>query len=148
MKFQSLLKNAVSQAPGSSFLVTKNVVATAVLTTATNLTTAATGRLFLKNIILDTDSTGLNSTVNAFTINVAGNTFGATALLSQVTSALGANVSLSFLGATPTTYKGAVIDAGANLTFQVATAAATGVGKIRMTLEFVRLDENAQCVAA
>ena len=142
------VKNAVIKASGSTFFVTKKILATAVLTTASDLTTTATGRLAIMGITLQTDATGLNSTSNAFTITQNG-TFGAATLVSQITSGLGANVSLSYGGGThPTTGMQAVLDSGSKLQFQVASAAATGLGYIQVTVEFKRVDENAQCTNA
>ena len=148
-KLQQEVKNVVRRSVGTTFFVSKTVLATNVLTTATDLTTKATGKLAIKNIYLETDSTGLNSTGNAFTITVSGNTYGSATVVSQVTSGLGASVSLSFAGSTTlTTYKQMVLDAAAKLQFQVASAAATGAGYIRITVEFVRVDENAYCYSA
>lgn len=149
-KLRSQVKNAVTKAVGSEFWITKTVVATSVLTTATDLTTAATGKLHVEDIQIDTDGTGLNSTANAFTITqTGGGAFGALTLVSQVTSGLGANVSMNFYGGVkPTTGVTSTLDGGTKLQFKVATSAATGAGNIRISVLFRRIDENAQCNAA
>lgn len=133
---------------GERFWVKKALTSSGITTSAQDLTTVANGDLKIIDIVLETDATGLNSTGNAFTITKSGDSFGASTLVSQVTSGLGANVSLAITGDThPTTGKVGLVRAGGKLQYQVASSAATGAGILKVSVCFERVDENADIKA-
>lgn len=144
--------------PGSSFWVKKTITSSGITTSAQSLTTAATGQLYVKQVIVKTDSTGLAGGTN-FTI-LSSNANGVVNILVETVANLGANVTKVLSGVatagdtttsdgTPTvTSLNTILEAGKKLQYLNTSAVGTGAGTIDVFVEFVRIDNNASCKAA
>lgn len=156
-KLQNSIKNAVTKAAGSSFWVKKTITSSTLLTTAQDLTTAATGQLFVKEIIVKTDSTGLAGATN-FEI-LSNNAKGVVNIFVETVANLGANITKVMSGggigadtstsdARPSvTALPTVLEAGKKIRYIGTSSAGTGAGTIDVFINFERIDENAQCQA-
>lgn len=154
MKFQNAVKNAVTKAQGASFWVKKTITSSSITTSAQALTTAATGQLLVKQIIVKTDATGLAGGTN-FQI-LSNNAKGLANIAVETVANLGANVTkvLSIGHATADNTTGAgnftvtsiptILESGKVLQFSNTSAAGTGVGTIDVFVQFERIDANAQ----
>lgn len=143
------VKLAVTRASGSEFFVSKTLISSNNTVAAQNLTSVASGRIYIYDIVLKTDSTGLAGGTN-FVISTT-NAKGTTTVLAETVTNLGANKTVSMqnpktqasLNSNPT-----VLEAGAKLQFATTVAAGTGAGTIDIIIYCVRVDENAQLTNA
>ena len=157
MSFSSRLKNKVVKAQGSSFWVKKTITSSGLLTTAQSLTSAATGQLFVKEIIVKTDATGLAGATN-FEI-LSDNAKGVVNVFVETVANLGANItkvmSAGAIQAETTTSDAhptvtalpTVLEAGKKLQYIGTGVAGTGAGTIDVFVCFERIDEGALCSA-
>ena len=90
MGLTSRIKNRVIKAVGGTFWVKKTITSSALLTTAQDLTTVATGQLFIKEIVVKTDATGLAGATN-FEI-LSNNAKGVVNIFVETVANLGANI--------------------------------------------------------
>lgn len=146
---------AVNQAGSSEFWVTKTITSSTITTSAQDLTTTATGRLFVKQIIVKTDTTGLAGGTN-FTI-LSNNANGVVNILVETIGNLGASATKVLAGVataadtttsdgTPTvTSLPTVLEAGKKLQYLNTGGVGTGAGVIEISVLFQRVDANAKC---
>ena len=158
MSFSARLKNKVVKAAGSSFWVSKTIVSSTVLTTAQSLTTVASGRLAVVQIIVKSDATGLvgptnfeilsdnaKGLVNIF-VETAANL--ASAVKTHVLNGAGINADTTTVdGVASVTAVPTILEAGKKLQFIGTSSAGTGAGTIDVFVKFERIDENADCKA-
>ncbi len=158
MSFSDRLKDKVVKAQGSVFWVKKTITSSAITTAAQDLTSVATGQLFVKEIVVKTDATGLAGATN-FEI-LSNNAKGVVNIFVETVANLGANITkvmsagaiqaeTSASDAHPTvTALPTVLEAGKKLRFIGTASAGTGAGTIDVFVCFERIDENATCKAA
>jgi hypothetical protein len=155
--FKQDLKNSIKRLGGSTFWIKATLTSSAIpLDSGTPLaiTTAATGRLFIKNVILQTDATGLAGGTNfeLATTNVKGKLKFAV----ETVANLGANVTKQLAdtggqNANGTVAAGTftvqsiqtVLEEGQTITAANSVGAGTGAGTIDVYIQFERIDENA-----
>lgn len=156
--FSSRVKNKVVKASGSTFWVKKTITSSALTTTAQDLTSTATGQLFIKEVIVKTDATGLAGATNLEILT--NNAKGVVNVFVEAVSNLGASVtkvmSAGAIQAETTTSDAhptitalpTVLEAGKKMQFIGTSSAGTGAGTIDVFVCFERIDENAVCSAA
>lgn len=143
----------IRRSVGTTFYRVKTITSSAVTTAAIDLTTTATGRVHVKNVIVKTDSTGLaggtnfeiksnnaKGVVNIFVETVAN--LGATATKVLVGGGINADTTTSDATASVTALP-TILEAGKKLTYNMTAGAGTGAGTADIIIEFVRVDENA-----
>lgn len=155
---RSQIFKAITQAPGSTFVVKKTITSSAITTSAQALTSVASGELEIVQVIVKTDSTGLAGGTN-FEI-LSDNAKGVANILVETVANLGANVTKTLMGnsaagdtttsdATPTvTALATVLEAGKKLQFKNTGSVGTGAGKIDVYVTFRRVTSGATCTAA
>jgi hypothetical protein len=143
---------------GESFWVKKTLTSSAITTAALDLTTVATGQLFVKQIIVKSDGgtiTGGTNFVIAST-NAKGTANIAVETFANLTGAVATKVLTGLPPATDTTTSDAVfsvtavptiLEAGKKLQYNSTGSAGTGAGTIDVFVQFERIDENAQISA-
>lgn len=141
---------------GSSFWRFYTVTSSTITTTAQNLTVAATGRLFVKQIVVKTDGTGLAGGTN-FQI-LSNNAKGVANIFVETVANLGANItkvlSPGVTGAdvttsapTPTvTALPTILETGKRIQYKNTVGAGTGAGTIDIAILFERVDDGATIV--
>ena len=136
--------NQINAAAGSVFSITKSLVSSGITTVAADLTTVANGRLYIEDIIVETDATGLAGGTN-FVIS-SNDPVGTATPFSVATSSLGASATINLL--TATTKQRIVLGAGYKLQFASTGSVCTGPGVAKVTVIFRRLDDNARILPA
>lgn len=141
---------------GATFWVKKTVTSSAVLTTSVDITTpAAGGELFIEDVVIKSDTTGL-ATGTTFRV-VSDNSKGTTTIFLTRVSKLGVskhvsfdselndpiNASQSLSVNTPT-----VLEIGKKLSVSNTDTAATGAGTIDIYIKFRKLSDASKIVAA
>ena len=134
------MSRAAAYGPGSSFWLYKELTSSAITQTAADLTGVSDGRLYIKQIIVQTDETGLGGGTNL--VIQSNNANGLATILSQAISGLGANKTVTLLDA-GTTKVPTILESGKKLQVKSTAADCTGSGKVRIFVECVRLDEKA-----
>lgn len=150
---QHAVRKAVTSASGTSFWRFYTITSSTITTTAQNLTTAATGRLFVKQIIVKTDSTGLAGGTN-FQI-LSNNAKGVVNIAVETVANLGANATRVLTTLPPaadtTTSDGVfsvtalptILESGKRIQYSNTSAVGTGAGTIDIAIQFERVDDNA-----
>jgi len=139
MGLKADIKKQVVNASGSSFWIFKTITSSGITTAAQSISDVATGRLYVKQIIVKTDATGLAGGTN-FTI-LSNNAKGLVNIFVEAVSNLGANITKVLVGATAadTTTSDAVatvtavptvLEAGKKLQYLNTAAVGTGAGTI------------------
>lgn len=124
------------------FTVQKTITSSAIsTTTAQDLTNPATGNLYVDNIVLSTDSTGLAG-CTSFNVLVSGNTYGTTVVASNTVANLGANATIDLNSAT--TKQRIVLENGAKLQYKGVGGTCSGAGKIQATVILKKASNQAQ----
>ena len=154
MAFKKSIASAVTKANANS-VWRKITVTSSHIKTATKLaiTGAATGDLFINQIVVKTDATGLAGGTN-FLIG-STNAKGFTNIFVETVANLGANITkmlssghttgdLTTGNPNPTVSANAtVLEAGQNLWVDSSSADCTGAGLIDIYIEFIRMTDNA-----
>ena len=152
-RFKQELRNMVRRSAGQSFWRKITVTSSSILTTATNISAAATGDLAITQVVVKTDSTGLAGGTNF--VLASTNAKGVANILVETVANLGANtqkVLAPGTADTDTTTSDAtpsvtsligILSAGKKLTVTSTSAVCTGVGTIDIYIRFERVDENA-----
>ena len=138
---------------GTSFWRFYTITSSTITTSAQNLTTAATGRLMIKNIVVKTDATGLAGGTN-FVI-ASGNVKGPVNLFVETIANLGANITKSLSAGHTTgdlttgnpnptvTANATILEAGKRITYNNTAAVGTGAGTIDIAIQFEVVDNGA-----
>lgn len=157
-RFEEDIKHMIRRSVGSTFWRTKTITSSAITTAAIDLTTTATGRLLVRNIIVKADATGLAGGTN-FEIK-SNNAKGVANIFVETVANLGANTTKAMNGGginadtttsdmTPSvTSLPTVIEPGKKLQYDTTGSAGTGAGTIDVHVQFERIDENADIQAA
>lgn len=127
-------------ANGSFFLLKKTITSSNVLTTMTDLTTAATGDLYVENIVCMTDATGLAGGTN-FQISQNG-AKGLANIFVEAVSNLGANKTGDMYTASVTKNR-CVLHSGNKLQHSSTVAPCTGAGTMDVYVLFSRVTPGA-----
>jgi len=153
---ESRILKAITKAAGSSFWLRFELTSSNILSTAADLTGAATGDLAVEQVLLSTNSTGLATGTN-FEISQSGETYGEDKPIVETVTNLGASVSRSVIGGdtdatnvrilsvTGTPF---ILKAGVKLQYGCSGSSCTGAGKILIAIKFTRLTNNADIQAA
>lgn len=137
---------AAAVGPGTSFWIYKQLTSSGITTSAADLTGVSSGgKLYIKQIILKTDGTGLAAGTN-FVLS-SNNANGLANILSTAVSGLGANKTVTLLDASVTKVP-TILESGKKIQHSCTGSACTGSGKIDVYIECVRLDEDATIAAA
>ena len=159
MKFQAQLANAINKTYGSTFWVKKTLTSSSITTAAQDLTTVASGQLYVKQVIVKSDGGTITGGTNLViasnnakgTANIAVETF------ANLTGSVATRVLVGLPPATDTTTSDAVfsvtavptiLEAGKKLTYNSTGSAGTGAGTVDVFVQFERVDNSAQCSAA
>ncbi len=151
-RLQQGIAKATTRKSGEAFFLRRVLTSSGITTAAQNLTTAATGRLYLEDIVFETDGTGLATGTN-FVISKTG-TYGNLTVTSDAISGLGANVTHACKAGTNGTVPSVsnnvpcVLEAGDKLTYANTVAGGTGGGTITVTMYFRRVDSNTADITA
>lgn len=151
------MANTLRRKEGERFWVKKTLTSSAITAAALDLTSVATGRLAILNVICKTDATGLAGGTN-FVI-AATNAKGTLNIAVETVANMGANVTKSFgnppAGDTSTSDGGytvtqlvSVLEAGKKLQYNITSGPGTGAGTVDVFVQFERMDENAQITNA
>lgn len=158
MALRSEILKSLTQAAGSSFWIKKTITSSAITTAAQDLTSVCTGELFVEEIIVKTDTTGLAGATN-FEI-LSNNAKGVVNIFVETVANLGASItkvmSAGAIQAETTTSDAhptvtalpTVLEAGKKLQFDGTVGAGTGAGTIDVYVKFIRLSQGAKCTAA
>lgn len=131
---------------GSEFWITKTLTSSAITTAGVDITlTSSGGALAIRDIIVQTDATGLAGGTN-FQIT-HNNTSGLSAFFVETVANLGANKTASILTASQTKIA-SVLESGKKLTAKATAANCTGSGTITIYILFQRLASGATISAA
>ena len=153
------IRRHISQAEGSVFIVSKDVVSSGISTTAVALTGAVSGGdVLVEKVVLSTDSTGLAGATN-FIIRVSGEVYGLNDPIEEAVSNLGASAHrvAPSAGAADTTNDNGItvtaavpflLQAGDSLQYVGTGSAGTGAGIVRVVLVCRRLAQGAKMRAA
>lgn len=153
------VRNAVRKSSGERFWIKKTITSSAVTTAAQDLTSAATGDLYVSQIIVKSDGgtiTGgtnfvIASTNAKGTLNIAVETF------ANLTGSVATRILVGAPPAADTTTSDAVfsvtsvptvLEAGKKLQFNSTGSAGTGAGTVDVYVQFERITENAQLTSA
>jgi len=153
------LAKLVSKAKGSEFWISKTIVSSTLLTTAQDLTGTATGRLYVKQIIVKSDATGLvgptnfeilsnnaKGLVNIFVETVANL---ASAVKTHVLNGAGINADTTTVdGVASVTAVPTILEAGKKLQYIGTGSAGTGAGTVDVFVLLQRIDEGAELSVA
>lgn len=154
------LASRTDRKQGDIVIITKTITSSGITVAAQDLSTPATGRFYIEDIVCETDSTGLGGLTNFLvgTNNVSGQTGMTTGLANFETSAasLGVNKTASIVNATdastsssPTVMgNSGTLESGKKLQFAGTVSAGTGAGKVRVTVVLRRIDVYADISAA
>jgi hypothetical protein len=135
-------------ANGTSFIVSKTVVASAIVAAGADLTAVSTvGEVLIEDVIIQNGATQMDSGANGavlelYTDNVAGNG----SFITDAEAKLLANVVLS--GATHTTNNKVVLETGKKVRVKATTEDFTSAGNVTFHLICRRLADNATLAAA
>lgn len=135
-------------ANGTSFVVSKTILASAIVAAGANLTTASTvGNILIEDVIIQNAATQMDSAANGATLelytdNVAGNG----SFITDAEAKLLANVALS--GATHTTNNKVVLETGKIVKVKATGEDFTSAGNVTFHLICRRLADNATLTAA
>ena len=158
MPLRSQIKKALTQSPGSVFVIRKNITSSNVTVAQQALSSAATGNILVEKVIFQTDATGLAGMTD-FEIGVSGETYGPNLLVVEAASNLGASaIRIAPHGATfadTTTDDGMTVraavpfllEAGDSLQFSGSVAAGTGAGICAVVVVCRRMAQSANIVA-
>lgn len=153
--FTAKLAKKVSNKAGATFWIKKTITSSGITVAHQNLSNAASGDLAIKQVILQSDTTGIVGPTNFELAVDNGNgllIFASTAVSGLATSAktkaliAGSDDStgdnfLTVVGV-PT-----VLEAGKKITFGGTSAAGTGAGTVKVYIQLERVDENASLLA-
>lgn len=154
--FASELARKVRTQSGQEVYIHKTITSSAVTTSAQALTQTATGKFWIKEIIVKTDATGLAGGTN-FEI-LSNNAKGVVNIFVETVANLGANITKVMSGggiSADTTTSDArpsvtalptVLEAGKAIQYKMTASAGTGAGTIDIFVCLVRIDEGAQCL--
>lgn len=157
MALRSQIFKNLTQAAGSVFTIKKTITSSAILTTAQDLTSVASGELLIQQIVVKTGATGLAGGTN-FTI-LSDNANGLVNIFVETVANLGANITkvlsgvptaadtLTSDGTPSVTALTTVLEAGKKLQYLNTAAVGTGAGTIDVYVTFRRLSNGATCVA-
>lgn len=157
MALRSQIFKNLTQAAGSVFTIKKTITSSAILTTAQDLTSVASGELLIQQIVVKTGATGLAGGTN-FTI-LSDNAKGLVNIFVETVANLGANITkvlsgvptaadtLTSDGTPSVTALTTVLEAGKKLQYLNTAAVGTGAGTIDVYVTFRRLSNGATCVA-
>lgn len=121
-----------------SFVVSKTITSSAIsTTTAADLTNTVTGKLYVDNIILSTDSPGLAG-CTSLNILVSGNTYGTTVVASSAVSSLATSSTIDLNSAS--TKQRIVLENGAKLQYKGIGGTCSGAGKLQATVILKKAD--------
>lgn len=131
---------------GTQFWVTKAMTSSNILSaSATDLTLVSTGDLAIREIILQTDATGLAGGTN---VNIlSNNATGQPIILAEAVANLGANKTVDITTAS-VTKQPAVLESGKKLQIQSTAAPCTGAGVVTVYIMCERLSAGSTLVAA
>lgn len=144
MSLRSQILKAITRFSGSTFFIVKTIISSDITVAAQDLTTVATGRLLIEDIIVKTDSVGLAGATN-FRI-LSDNDKGELAILESVVSGLDGNKTFSLKNpnAQPSVVsEPTVLEAGKKLQFLGTSSPGSGAGTIDVIIKFRRIDKNA-----
>jgi hypothetical protein len=131
---------------GDVFYVKKTLTSSAVVQAGVDITGVSSGGdLWIDDIVLQTDATGLASGTN-FTVGT-NNTKGGAVNLSTAVSGLGANATIELSTASVTKLRG-VVESGKKLIAKSTAADCTGGGTIDVYIKFRRMAAGATIAAA
>lgn len=124
-------------------VITSKVITSSDLTTSTPIaiTEYATGDLYIDNVIVSTDSTGL-ATGTALEIKVESPTYGLATFFSTAISGLGANKTID-LNTASVAKQHVVLRNGERLVANCTTLACTGSGKAKIDVIFKKATQGA-----
>jgi hypothetical protein len=142
----------VTQAKGTEFWIVKTITSSNITTAAQALTATASGRLAVKQVILETDATGVAGPTDFHlkTDNASG--LGTTPFAAEAVSNLGANATRAMNGGgddstndkfLSITGVPTIIEAGKKITYLGTVSTGTGAGTIRVAILLQRIDEGA-----
>lgn len=113
---------------GSPFIIKKTITSSAITTSAQDLSSVAFGGdLYVENVVLKTDSTGLAGATN-FRI-LSNNSKGLVAILEETVANLGANKTIDLVTASIVKQK-TFLESGKKLQFLGTASAGTGAGTV------------------
>ncbi len=131
---------------GSKFWISKNIESSAISTSQIDLTGVSSGSdLFINNIILQTDSTGLTTGTN-FQIT-ANNDRGLLMFFSESIANLGGNKTVDMSSASVANQP-VLLESGKKLQYNNTGAGGTGAGDVTVYVEFERLGPTGTIAAA
>ena len=141
------IKQGIIRAPGSDFFISRTITSSNITVAAKDFSSAATGRLYIYDVVFKTDATGLAGATN-FQLTTT-NAKGQTIVLAESVANLGANKTVSMQNPKSQTSLSAssaptILEAGQKLQYNGTTGAGTGAGTIDIFVLFQRVDENAQ----
>lgn len=140
------LTRAQKTLAGNTFYIRKALTSSDITTTGIAVTGASTGgRLLLRDVVVQCDSTGLAGGTN-LTLN-ADNAKGSAVFFSSAISGLGANAIID-LDSASVTSKSFVLESGKTITAKQTTTSGTGAGTCDVYLVFERLDDSATVAAS
>jgi len=124
-------------------VITSKVITSSDLTTSTPIaiTEYATGDLYIDNVIVSTDSTGL-ATGTALEIKVENPTYGLSTFFSTVISGLGANKTID-LNTASVAKQHVVLRNGERLVANCTVANCEGAGKAKIDVIFKKVTQGA-----
>lgn len=153
-KIQRENKLAVVSSRGWEEIISKNIVSSSLTTAAQDFSTVATGRFLVKQVIFETDATGLAGATDfgLCTNNAIGLTGVSGGFAQTAVSGLGANKTKALLAGSDdstndnfmaTTGVSPTLEAGKKLQFFGTVSAGTGAGVVRVTVILQRMDVGA-----
>lgn len=146
---------------GDIVIIQKTITSSAITVAAQDLSTPASGKFYIEDIICETDATGLAGATN-FLVGT-NNSFGITGMTTGLAnfetavSGLGANATIAIKNAGPdcsndkfpsVTGVCGSLSSGKKLQFAGTAAAGTGAGKAKVTVVLRRIDSFASISAA
>ena len=146
---------------GDVVIIVKTITSSAITVAAQDLSTPASGRFYIEDIVCETDSTGLAGLTN-FLVgnnNVNGTSGMTTGLANFETSqaSLGVSKTVAIKNAGPDTSSDyfptvtgvcGTLEAGKKMQFASTVGAGTGAGTVRVTVVLRRIDKFADAAAA
>lgn len=131
---------------GSSFIVKKDLISSNIVQTTVDITGAASGALYLEEILFETDGTGLAAGTN---IEVqTDNGVGLATVCSETVANLGADKTVKGSAGSVLAFAGLHLLTTKKLVMDVTVADCTGAGVLTTTLIFKRITAGATIAAA
>ena len=137
MSLRNSIKKAVLSGSGMPISIQRVITSSNITVAAKDFSAAATGRIYIYDVIFKTDATGLGGATN-FQITTT-NARGQSIVLAEAVANLGANKTVTIQNpkAQTSLAGGAVetvLEAGAKLQYNGTVAAGTGAGTIEVTI--------------